>query len=89
MGKYFLEEFRHGVLRKAIGRSRDSESDGFKVSDELSVVDEMGFGDGLEVKQGAGDGGSSVSLGDVEVVVEVEGGVGMLFWEPCGRKKKV
>ena len=50
MGKYFLGEFRRGVLRKAIGRSRELETNGFKVSEALSVVDEMGFGDGSEVK---------------------------------------
>ena len=57
------------------------------MSDALSVVDEMGFGDRLEVKGGASDGSSSVSR-DVEVVVEV-GGVGVLFSESCGRKKEV
>ena len=50
MGKYFLEEFRRVVLSKAIGRSRESESDGFEVSDALSVVDEIGFGGGSAVK---------------------------------------
>ena len=87
MGKYILEEFRRVVLSKAIGRSRESESDGFDVSDALSVVDEMGFGGGSKVKRGAGDGGSSVSSRDVEV--EVGGGVGVLFWESCGMKKEV
>ena len=38
------------VLRKAIGRSRESESDWFEVSDALSLVDEVGFGGGSEVK---------------------------------------